>query len=356
MNIQTNSKIIIETVKSSRINEIDFNNLSFGDVFTDHMFECNYENGQWQSPKIKPYGPLLFPPSAKVFHYGQAIFEGMKAFKDDNGGVWLFRPEDNFNRINKSAIRMAIPEFPKDYFFDGLITLLKLDKAWIKSGLGNSLYIRPFIIATEPGISASPSNTYKFMFLLSPAQAYYTGKVKVKFAEQYSRAASGGVGYVKAAGNYGAQFHPTNQAKAEGFDQIIWTDASTHNFLEEAGTMNIFFRIDNKLITAPKSDRILDGITRKSIITIAEDQNITVEIRKVSVAEIVEASNNGSLKEIFGTGTAAIVTPISSFGYQENIYTLPELENTYAASFKKQLMQIQYNLCEDKYGWRYEVE
>jgi len=280
----------------------------------------------------------------------------MKAYKDDEDKVWLFRPEQNFERINKSSKRLAIPEFPKGHFFNGLEELLKLDKEWIQKGFGNSMYLRPFVIATEPGVSASTSSEYKFMILCSPAQSYYSGEVRVKVSEDYSRAADGGVGFAKAAGNYGAQFFPTDIANSEGYQQIIWTDANTHEYLEEAGTMNLFFRIGDKLVTAPISDRILDGVTRKSIIDLAKDANIDVEIRRIKVSELIEAANAGELKEIFGSGTATVVTPILGFGYKGEKYELPKIEDSYAKSFKDQLLKIQYNQAEDKFGWRYEVK
>lgn len=347
----------IDIVKSntSKIDKVDFDNLIFGRTFTDHMFYCDYENGQWQQPKIMPYGPMSFEPAARVFHYGQAVFEGMKAYKDDNGKVFLFRPEDNYERINKSAARLAIPEFPKEFFFEGLTTLLKMDKEWIKSGKGNSLYIRPFVIATEAAISASPANTYRFMIICSPAKAYYTGGVRVLFAEKYSRSANGGVGFAKAAGNYAAQFYPTSLAQAKGYQQVIWTDAHSHEFLEEAGTMNIFFRINDTLLTAPTSDRILDGVTRKSVIQVAKDSDVTVEIRPVSVKEIKEAAKNGSLKEIFGAGTAAVISPISAFEHGGQVFELEMPTDSYSSLFKEKMLNLQHNLSEDPYGWRYEV-
>ncbi len=347
----------IDIVKSekTKINDVDFDNLVFGRTFTDHMFSCDFIDGEWQQPKITPYGPLTIDPSARVFHYGQAVFEGMKAYKDDEGKVFLFRPEDNFIRINKSAARLAIPEFPKEFFFEGLKALLNLDRAWIKSGKGNSLYIRPFVIATEPAISASPASTYKFMIICSPAKAYYTQKVRVLFAEKYSRSANGGVGFAKAAGNYAAQFYPTSLAQKKGFQQIIWTDANTHEYLEEAGTMNIFFRVNDTLLTAPTSDRILDGVTRKSVIQVAEDHNLSVEVRPVSVKEIKEAAKNGSLKEIFGAGTAAVISPISAFEHGGEVFELPDLENSYATQIKSYILDIQHNLSKDRHGWRYEV-
>lgn len=352
------SELEIEKVENSRIHEVDFENVAFGREFTDHMFTCDFKDGKWQTPKIMPYQALTIDPSARVFHYGQAVFEGMKAFKDAKNDVWLFRPEDNFNRINISASRLAIPEFPKAYFFNGLETLLKLDAAWVKPGEGNALYIRPFVIATEPAISAAPAAEYKFLIICAPVKAYYKGKLSVLFAEKFSRSANGGVGFAKAAGNYAAQFYPTNLAQEKGFQQIIWTDANTHEFLEEAGTMNIFFRINDTLITAPTSDRILDGITRKSVLQLAKDNNIAVAVRPVSVKEIKEAAINGSLKEIFGSGTAAAISPIANFEHGGAVFNLPEAkenEETYAAFFKRKLVSINYNLGPDIHGWRYKI-
>ncbi|CAN1486666.1 IlvE Branched-chain amino acid aminotransferase/4-amino-4-deoxychorismate lyase [Flavobacteriaceae bacterium] len=347
----------IETIKAatSKINEVDFDNLSFGSVFTDHLFECDFSNGEWQKPVIKPYTPFLLDPSAKVFHYGQAIFEGMKAYKDDNNDIWLFRPDENYKRFNTSAVRMAMPEVPEQIFMDGLNQLLQLDEAWIKKGLGNTMYIRPFMIATGDGVIANPSDDYKFMIILSPAKAYYAGEVKVLIAEHFSRAANGGIGAAKAAGNYAAQFYPTTLANKQGFQQVIWTDDATHTKLEEAGTMNVFFRINDTLLTAPVSERILDGITRKSLIDMAKKEGIEVEVRPVLVSELVEASKNGSLKEIFGAGTAAVVNPIIGYSYQDVYYELPKIENSFAIQLKEKLTNIQHKLAEDTFGWTVKV-
>jgi len=348
-------ELMIKKVDQSRIGAIDFDNVGFGKVFTDHMFVCDYKDGQWLVPQIVPYAPLQLDPSARVFHYGQAVFEGMKAYKDAAGDVYMFRPDENFKRINISAARLAMPEFPEAYFFDGLCQLLKLEDAWIKPGEGNSLYIRPFVIATETNVMASEANAYKFIIICSPVQSYYSGEVSVLVAEQYSRSASGGVGFAKAAGNYATQFYPTNLAKKKGYQQIIWTDADTHEFMEEAGTMNVFFRMNDRLLTAPVSDRILDGITRKSLIALAEKEGITVEVRPVKVSEIVAAAKDGSLKEIFGAGTAAVVSPIKAFGYHGDHYELPPQENSYASHFKSALTAIQNNKAADPFGWRYKV-
>ena len=345
----------IEKIKESRINTVDFKNLDFGGVFTDHMYSCDFIDGEWINSEITPYKPITVSPASRVFHYGQACFEGMKAFKDNNDKTWLFRPIDNYERIIKSSKRLAMPEFPKDLFFNALHNLLKIDADWIKPGFGNSLYIRPFIFASEGTINATEAKEYKFMIICAPASSYYSGEVRVKIEKSFSRAAKGGVGYAKAAGNYAAQFYPTILAKNEGYQQIIWTDSSTHEYIEEAGTMNLFFRIGNKLITAPTSDSILDGITRKSLIQIARDENIDVEIRPLLVSELIDAANNGSLLEIFGSGTAVVVLPILGFGYENNKYELPIKENSWANLLKNKLNNIQYNVSKDPYGWTIEV-
>jgi branched-chain amino acid aminotransferase len=349
-------KISVETTETSKINSVDFSNLDFGRVFADHMFVCDYEDGKWKTPHIMPYQALTIEPSARVFHYGQAVFEGMKAYKDDDGKIFLFRPKQNFKRINRSAERLAMPAFPEAYFFNGLETLLKLDSAWIKPGVGNSLYLRPFVIATEPAIAASPASNYKFMIICSPAQSYYNSAVRVLIAEQYSRSADGGVGYAKAAGNYAAQFYPTRLAQEQGFQQVIWTDAKTHTYLEEAGTMNVFFRINNQLITAPNNDRILDGVTRKSIIQLASDLGIDCAIRQIKVEEIKTAARAGTLKEVFGVGTAAVISPVSAFQHQDELFEIADAEDSYGKLFKQTLLNIQHNLSEDIHGWRHEVK
>jgi branched-chain amino acid aminotransferase len=350
-----NSQIEIKHIEKSKIATVDFNNLPFGSVFSDHMLTCTFKEGKWQDPIIEPYAPISLDPSAKIFHYGQSIFEGMKAYKDDEGNTLLFRPIENCKRLNKSAERLVIPQIPEETFMSGLKALLKLDEAWIPTNDGSSLYIRPFMFASGNGFHASPANEYKFMICTAPSGAYFAGKVKVLIEEKYARAANGGVGFAKAGGNYAAQFYPTQLAMEKGYNQVIWTDDNTHEYIEEAGAMNIFVRIDDTLITSPTSDRILDGITRKSIIQLAKDLKINVEERKISVSEVVVAAQSGSLKEMFGTGTAAVISPISGFGYQEKDYELPELDKPFAALLKKTITDIQTNKSEDTYGWRVQL-
>ena len=347
-------KIVL--ANKSKIESVDFENLEFGKIFTDHLFVCKYSNNSWGEGKIMPYDDFLVSPSARVFHYGQAIFEGMKCFRSDNDSLILFRPVENFKRFNKSSSRMAIPKITENIFFDGLTELLKIDKDWVKKGDGNALYLRPFVFASEASINASEANEYTFMIICCPSKSYYGNqKIKVKIEEKYSRAAKGGVGYAKAAGNYAAQFYPTSIAIEEGYQQIIWTDSNNHKSIEEAGTMNLFFRIGNKLITSPTSDSILDGITRKSIIELAKKENINIEERIITVDELLESSKTGELKEIFGTGTAVVVLPIKAFGYQSNDYQLPKIDDSWSSMLKKKLMDIQYDKSSEYDKWKLKI-
>lgn len=354
---ETLTELDIKITKTihSNIQEVDFNNLAFGSVFSDHMLISDYRDGAWKTPEIVPYQPLTLDPSSKIFHYGQSVFEGMKAYKDENGQIWLFRPEQNCKRLNISCKRLAIPELPEDYFMEGLKALLKVDSNWIPTTPGSSLYIRPFVFASGNGFHASPAKEYKFIIATAPSGAYFSGKVKVLIEQTYSRSANGGVGYAKAGGNYAGQFYPTQLAIEKGYNQVIWTDDTSHEYIEEAGAMNIFLRINDTLVTAPTSDRILDGITRKSIIDIAKAQGLPVEVRKVSVKELVASAENGSLKELFGAGTAAVISPIAGFGHNGTDYNLPELEDSYASKLKKLITDIQYNRSEDPFGWRIKV-
>ena len=350
--------INITKCSESRIRELDNDNIDFGVVYTDHMAICDYKSNQWLAPDIVPLVNWSMPPGSAVFHYGQAIFEGMKAYRDENEGIWLFRPKDNEKRFNISAHRMGMPELPEGLFVNLVLELIKLDSHWVPRGIGKSLYIRPFMIATHNRLKASPAKEYRFSVICSPAGAYYEKPLKVKIAQKFSRAASGGTGYAKAAGNYAADFYPLNLAYKEGFDQIIWTDASSHSKIEEAGTMNVFFRIKDGLITSPTSDTILDGITRKSIIELAKSKDIKVEIRSIVLEELLHAHQNGRLLEIFGCGTATAISPIKSFGLNGTLYELPKLEEAdrYSTKIKEQLLGIQYNIVPDPFGWRMKVK
>ena len=346
----------INRVEKSRIESVDFENLTFGKIFTDHMFISKYKNGEWSSGEIKPYENISISPSSRALHYGQAIFEGMKCFKSEQDELFLFRPEENFKRFNKSSIRLAIPEIQEDIFFNGLKELLKIDSEWVKKGIGNALYIRPFVFASEPSINASEANEYTFMIICSPSKSYYGDmEISVKIEEKYSRAAKGGVGYAKAAGNYAAAFYPTKLAIEQGFQQIIWTDSNNHNAIEEAGTMNLFFVIGDKLITSPTSDSILDGITRKSIIELAKFHNIDVLEREITIDEILKEHKSGNLKEIFGSGTAVVVLPIKSFGHRDQLYTLSSEKSSVSSFLKEKLNNIQYNISNEFKNWKYKI-
>ena len=345
----------ISKTTHSKIDSIDFNNLPFGTVFSDHMLICNYIDGKWGESEISPYGPIPVSPGMQVLHYGQAIFEGMKAFKNEDDKVLLFRKEENFKRFNKSSVRLSIPEIPEDIFMNGLDKLISLDSDWCKNKEGYSLYIRPFVFASGECIKASSSEQFTFIIITSPTTTYYAGEVNVVIEEEYTRAPQGGVGFAKAAGNYAASFYPTKQANAKGFTQLIWTDAKEHKYIEESGTMNIWFRIGEKLITPSLSDSILGGITRDSIITLAESSGIVVEQRRILITEIVEAYNKGTLKEAFGTGTAVTVNPIKSITFREDKMELKNQEDSFALKLKTELQGIQKGSIVDIRNWTSKV-
>ena len=346
---------ITKTIQS-KIEQIDFDNLSFGKCFSDHMFSISFKNNEWQKPKILPYGPLSLNPGTHVFHYGQAIFEGMKAYKNEQGETLLFRPQENIKRLNRSADRLCMPRIDKTIFMQGLTTLLQIDKDWIPSSDNMSLYIRPFMIANSEFIRATPASEFKFMIITSPTSTYYSGKTNLKIEQKYARSVVGGTGFAKAAGNYAAAFAPTKKVQNEGFTQIIWTDAISHEYIEECGTMNIMFRIDDKIITPKLSESILGGITRDSIITIAKQKGIQVEERRISVSEIINYYKNGRLKEAFGVGTAVTINPIDSITFKNTVINIEELnQDSYATVLKNELLGIQYGKIKDINCWTFKV-
>lgn len=348
--------ISVKKTDKSRVGEYDVNNVPFGRIFTDHMFVAEFENGQWSKLSIEPYREIPMSYALAALHYGQAIFEGMKAYKNDQGEVSLFRPLDNFNRMNISAVRMAIPEVPEEIFMGALHQLLQLDSAWVPTSDTGSLYIRPFLISTDEAIGVRPSDNYKFIIIMCPAGKYYSEPVKVKVEHQYFRAVHGGVGYVKAAGNYGRSLYPTRLAQEKGFQQVIWTDAETHQYVEESGTMNLMFVIDGKLLTPALSDTILDGITRRSVLAIAREWGLPVEERKISIEEIVEAHKNGKLQEAFGTGTAATIAHISAIGIENEILDLPSVDSrTFSPKVDTYLRNLRKGKEPDIFGWMYKI-
>ena len=349
--------IEVEKVKISKLSTLDFDNLPFGKTFSDHMMVCEYYDGKWQSAKIMPYGHISISPACNVFHYGQAVFEGMKAYyKADDSGIVLFRPEQNLERLNKSARRMSMPEVPKKLFFEGIQQLIELDKDFIPKKAGSSLYIRPFIIGTEPFLGERTSDRYIFCILIGPTGPYYGKPVSVLVHDAYVRSVKGGYGSAKAAGNYAGTLYPVELAKQKGYNDVLWLDGEHKKYASEVGTMNIFFVIDGKLITPATDGTILEGITRNSIITLAKDTGYAVEERDISIDEIIAAHKNGTLTEMFGTGTAAVVNPVNRFGYKDKDYTLDDTKFVIAQQLKATLEGIQKCTQEDKFGWILEVQ
>ncbi|XOD66639.1 MAG: branched-chain amino acid aminotransferase [Flavobacteriales bacterium Tduv] len=348
----------IEKTPYSRISQVDFKHLGFGRYCSDHMLCCTFKDNQWKDSVIKPFGDLTVSPTCLAFHYGQAIFEGMKAYKDRQGKVFLFRPEENFKRINRSAQRMEMPEIPEKIFMENLKILTDIDRDWVPIEYGQSLYLRPFMIATGNVLVANPSKEYLFIIISSPSGAYYEKPLKIKVEQKYSRSAHGGIGFTKTAGNYAASFHPTRLAQEKGYDQILWTDSSSHTLIEESGTMNVFFYLEDRLITPPAGDSILGGITRKSIIELARKEGIKVQERNFSVSEMIDSLKKGLIKEAFGCGTAVVTNVFKIIGYEDVDFYLPDIPNNDRISFrlKKRLLDIQHNLAEDPFSWRVEVK
>jgi branched-chain amino acid aminotransferase len=352
MMITDTLNITLKKVGKSRISELEGENLSFGKHFSDHMFIADYEGGNWKNFRIIPFENLLISPAMAALHYGQAIFEGMKAYKNKSGEVLLYRPQTHLSRLNKSAERMAMPLVPEEVFTEGIIQLLKTDRQWVPSAEGSSLYIRPLYIATDEYLGVHPSENYKLIIITSPVGAYYSDPVKVLVETNYIRAVEGGVGYVKASGNYGRSLHPTRLAQQRGYHQVIWTDARHHRYLEESGTMNVMFVIDDVLITPPLGDTILAGITRDSVLTLARDWGMKVEERKISVDEVIEAHQNGTLREAFGTGTAATIAHIAMLGFDGRDYELPPVKDRpFSLKVGKALDDIRRGNTPDKFGW-----
>jgi len=320
------------------------------------MLEADYEHGEWKNVEIKPYQPLVVSPSLAAIHYGQSIFEGIKAYKDRNGEAFIFRPHDNFNRFNVSARRMEMPEVPEEIFIDGMRQLIGIDKSWIPERPEHSLYIRPFMFATDEMIGVKPSDTYKFLIILSPTGPYYAAPMRIYVEEFYTRAAAGGVGFAKNAGNYGGSMRATTEAKEKGFDQVLWTDAKEHRFVEEIGTMNVFFVIDGTVVTPDLSTgTILSGVTRDSAITIFRDMGLKVEERRVNMEDVVTAYQAGKLTEIFGTGTAATISLIREMKYKDTMMTFNEGSWKLATEMKRRLDAIKTGDLPDTHGWRYTV-
>ena len=348
--------INITKVERSKLKDINLENIPFGRFFTDHMLEVDYEDGEWKNAEIKPYQPLLLDPSVAAIHYGQSIFEGVKAYKNADGEAFIFRPLENFKRFNISAERMQMPQVPEDIFMEGLRMLIELDKDWIPQQENHALYIRPFMFSSDYMIGVKPSDKYKFMIILSPSGPYYTAPMRIYVEEQYVRAVPGGVGYAKAAGNYGAAMYATAEAKKKGYDQVLWTDAFEHKYVQECGTMNVFFIIGNKAITPGlEAGTILAGITRDSVITILKEMGLEVEERLLNIDEVIAAHKEGQLHEVFGTGTAATISMIKELAYKDYKMEFDVDSWKIAPAVKTRLRGIRYGQVPDTYGWMQKI-
>jgi branched-chain amino acid aminotransferase len=348
--------IPVTKIEHSRLPGITLENIPFGKTFTDHMLEADYENGEWKNVEIKPYQPLVISPSLAALHYGQAIFEGIKAYKNDAGEAHIFRPYDNYKRFNISAARMQMPAVPEDIFMEGMRKLILLDKNWIPSGQDHSLYIRPFMFSSDEMIGVRPSETYKFLIILSPTGPYYSAPMRIYVEEKYTRAAPGGVGYAKAAGNYGSAMFVTAEAKKQGYDQVLWTDVFEHKYVQEIGTMNVFFVIGDKAVTPDlSSGTILAGVTRDSVMTILEEMGLQVEEKPVSIDMLIDAYKAGTLREVFGTGTAATVSLIRELKYKDFVMTFDTAKWKVTPEIKKRLDAIREGRATDKFGWMFKV-
>lgn len=349
------SSIKITKIEKSKVENLDFNNIPLGTTFTDHMFICDYENGAWTNPRIEPLELIPTHPAAMALHYGQAIFEGMKATVDEDGNPMLFRPSKNAKRLNFSADRMGMPHFPEDLFVEGLKQLVALENNWIPPQQGSALYLRPFMYADEPFIGMRAATHYKFIIMASPAGPFFSKPIKLYAETKYIRAANGGTGEAKAAGNYAAAIRPTELAKAKGYDQVLWLDAIEHKYIQEVGTMNIFFKIDGKFITPKRDGSILDGITRMSVMELLKSKGFEVTERPITIDEILEADKNGTLEEAFGTGTAVGIAYIQAIGYKDkNIHVSDE--SPVAKDVNDTLNAIKTGNKEDTFNWMVKIE
>ena len=346
------SQISIEKISHSRIKEQDINNSPFGKVFSDHMLVATYLDGSWQEIKIIPYGNIPMSPSLSALHYGQTVFEGLKAYRSPTGKPLLFRPQANHKRINESAFRLCMPPVPEEIFIDGLKELIRLDADWIPTQSGSVLYIRPIYFATDESVGLKPANNYKFIIISCPVGAYYSEPVKLIVTDKYIRAAEGGTGAAKCAGNYGGSLLADKEAKQQGYDNVLWLDAKEKKYIEECGTMNVAFVINDVVITPKLTGTILPGITRDSALTLFRDMGVKVEERLISIDEVAEAYQEGNLSEAFGMGTAATIAHISTINYQGKDMILPPVsERKYAPEILQKLEDIKTGKVTESYGW-----
>ncbi len=346
------TEIPVVKAKISKITQTDFDNLGFGKYFSDHMLEADWFNGEWTNIRIRPYQELGFLPALSVLHYAQTIFEGLKAHKDPQGNIHIFRPDENFKRFNNSAVRLAMPTVPEELFVDGLKQLIALDKAWVPSGYDESLYIRPFMFASEETLGVKEANSYKFLIILGPVGSYFAAPARIYVEEKFTRAAPGGTGMAKTGGNYATSLASSAEARKSGYDQVLWMDAFEHKYVQEVGAMNIFFMIGDTIVTPDLNDgTILGGITRLSLIRLFKDRGYAVEERRISIDEIISAYQDGSLKEVFGAGTAATISHVRELKYRDKIMTFDVEKMTVSAEMKKYLLDYKEGKVEDKYNW-----
>lgn len=349
-------EISVTRTTKSRLASTKLENIPFGSVYTDHMLEARYENGEWTAAEIKPYQPISIQPSMAALHYGQAIFEGIKAYRNEKGEAFIFRPYDNFKRFNQSAERMNMPVVPEEIFMEGMKQLISLDKEWIPAMKDHSLYIRPVMFATDEALGVRPSKSYAFFIILSPTGPYFVNPMRILVEEKYTRAAPGGVGFAKNAGNYGGSMLATTLAQKQGFDQVLWTDAFEHKWLQEVGMMNVFFVIDGKAVTPSLEEgTILEGVTRDSVIKGLGEMNIEVEERRIHIDEVVEAYKAGKISEVFGTGTAAVIAPVKELSYSGFSMKFDTDQYKISPSVKSWLGDIREARSADNFGWMVQV-
>ena len=344
--------IKIQQTSKSKLPSLDFSNLPFGKFYSDHMYLVDYRQGRWQDPRIIPFGYLPMSPATPALHYGHSIFEGLKAYRSEAGEALVFRPLENWKRMNRSADRMAMVNIPEEVYMEGLRTLLDLEREWIPGDEGASLYIRPTLFSADEFIGIRPSRDFTFMIILSPVGAYYSDPVKVKIETHYTRAVAGGTGFAKAGGNYGGSVYPAMLAQEQGYHQLIWTDGKEHAYLEESGTMNLMFVFGDTLVTPPLSDSILAGITRDSVLTLAREWGVKTEERKISVLELIEKLEEGLVSEAFGVGTAATIAHLDAIGYEGKNYALPPVSTrTFSNRVFAELEGIKRGKIADRHGW-----
>jgi len=350
--MELTTEIKIRKTSYSRLHEIDFKSLQFGKNFSDHMLICDFHDEHWHEPIIVPFANLSLSPGTIALHYGQTVFEGMKAFRMIDGRVNIFRMEKHYDRFVRSLQRMSMAVVPKEVFIEGLKALVDLDKEWIPREPDCALYLRPFVIATENAFGVKVSSDYRFIIFTAPVPAVYSTPIKVKVETQYIRAAKGGTGFAKCGGNYGGSLYPTQLARQEGYDQLLWTDATHHRFVEESGMMNVMFVIGDTIVTPRSSETVLDGVTKDSLLTLANDLQFKVEERPISLEELENAFRNNSISEAFGVGTAAVIAPIKIINIDNTDFHLPEYSHeTLSHKLKQKLERIRSGQEEDLYNW-----